>query len=197
MRHDEPRQDRRVLQPRARRDDARHSRLGHFAARRDRCRDRARSGRGPAGGVASHITVVTTIISTTTDTQALPEEDRVRERDDPARARGRRARRCRGWRAEARPASPSAARRIRSAPAPTRCRDRENSPPRARGSRRPSTRRAISRASTALKIRLKPQFSHELASANTVTSATAPRGVVGHPATARITRRIGREVAST
>ena len=39
----------------------------------------------PAGGVTSHITAVTTTISTTTDDEALPEKNRVAERDDAAR----------------------------------------------------------------------------------------------------------------
>ena len=46
-------------------------------------------------------------------------------------------------------------------------------------------------------MRLKPQLNHELTSAKTVTSATADFGVRGHEATARITRCIGAEVAST
>ena len=58
-------------------------------------------------------------------------------------------------------------------------------------------RRAISIASTALNTRLKPQLNHELARAKKVTKATAPRGVRGHDAIARISRPIGGEVAST
>ena len=61
----------------------------------------------------------------------------------------------------------------------------------------PNRRRAISRARTALKTRLKPQFSHELARAKTVRSATADLGVVGQLATARMITAMGREVAST
>ena len=61
----------------------------------------------------------------------------------------------------------------------------------------PATRRATSLASTALKIRLKPQLNHEVAIAKNATSATAPRGVRGQPAMARIALPIGAEVAST
>ena len=52
--------------------------------RRGRCRDRAPCVPRPAGGVASHITVVTTTISIDDRHEALPEEDRVAEADEPA-----------------------------------------------------------------------------------------------------------------
>src|SRR6266851_3309409 len=58
-------------------------------------------------------------------------------------------------------------------------------------------RRATSIASTAPNTRLKPQLIHEHASVTNVTSATAPRGVRGHDAMARISRPIGGDVAST
>src|SRR5262249_7962734 len=52
-------------------------------------------------------------------------------------------------------------------------------------------------ARTAPNTRLKPQFSQDAASVNAVTSATAPRGVRGQDAIARIIRPIGGDVAST
>src|SRR6478752_10817669 len=58
-------------------------------------------------------------------------------------------------------------------------------------------RRATSFASTALKIRLKPQLNHDVNIAKKETRATAPRGVDGHDAIARIAFPIGAEVAST
>ena len=75
-----------MLEPRAGRRSRRLRRLRFdvLAGRRDRCpRSRAVLPR-PAGGVASHITPTTTTISTATDDEALPQEDRVAERDDAA-----------------------------------------------------------------------------------------------------------------
>ena len=134
----------------------------------------------PGGRAQAATTAPTTAISTATDDEALPREDRVAERDEPpgtrppcrddvADLRLQRARRRHLQR-----------RRAAEALRPDAARGRGSSPPRARGSRRLRTRRAISLASTALKMRLKPQLNHALAIAKTATSATAPRGDRGH-----------------
>ena len=69
--------------------------------------------------------------------EALPEKDRVAERNDAAGDHAAVRRRCRGSAAAARRVWPSAARPIRSGPAPRRCRARGSWRRRARDSRRP------------------------------------------------------------
>src|SRR2546423_445070 len=55
----------------------------------------------------------------------------------------------------------------------------------------PRWRRAISRASTAEKMRLKPQLSHDVSMAKTVTRTTAPLGERARSATRRMRRLTG------
>jgi hypothetical protein len=58
-------------------------------------------------------------------------------------------------------------------------------------------RRAVSFASIALKIRLKPQLSHAESMAKRATQAMAARGERGMEARAAISRYTGRVVAAT
>ena len=114
-RDDEHVEERRVLEPCAGRNRSGRLRRSRrrLARRRDRCRDRARSSPSPAGGVASHITAHDDDDLDDDRDEALPQEDRVAERDDAAGHEAAVRRRCRGSAAAARRASPSAAPRIR------------------------------------------------------------------------------------
>ena len=86
---DDPRQQRGMLEPLPGRERARHGgrrfvRSSSRVRREGRCRGLARSALCRRGGVASHMTSVTTTISTSDRAQALPEKDRVPEGDDAA-----------------------------------------------------------------------------------------------------------------
>ena len=132
----EPVEDRRMFEPLARsRFDDWRSAASISDLPRSMPRSRAVLPR-PAGGVTSHITAVTTR-SRRRPTARLCQRKIVWRNGMIPPGPGRRARRSRGSAAAARPASPSAAQRIRSSPAPRRCRARESWRRRARDSRRP------------------------------------------------------------
>ena len=158
---------------------------------RDRCRDRAPSSPARAGGVASHITAVTTTISTTTETKLCqrkivwrkgmmppgtmpPCGDDVADLRLQGAGRGHLQRRR-----SAEPLRPDAAEAEEARGRQRAVVDALDAP------------RHLAREHGAEDQAEAPVEPRARRARRSVTSATAPRGVVGQPAIARISRRIG------